>query len=401
MSEFPGGPFYYQYEGVRKLPIIEYDQYGYQYDPTQSSTYNNYRRLVSQKEPVSMSCSFDDSILVVGRPDRANEVRIYEYISTSSSWTSPVVLSNPGTSTSLFGYSVSINWDGDRLVVGSPGDNKMYIYDKNPSTSAWSYNSNVITGSTTPGVEFGFSVSIARSSSDTIGVGAPGSAVGGSIIYVYELINNSWTQTFSDTSTDVDALVPIDGTTNLIVNNNLNRYGHSVAMTYDGEHIIAGAPGTSNIWTFDSTNTNLTSGSYENKLSTTFWYSRYTYTTDYNVEPPTSNFSPNAMPGWARVYTRGDAATWQGNAFQLGGLIRGVNKWTLTTKPNGTDDQGWGWARCGWDVDIVRKSQTSSYDADIRLAISSPGQSGVNRYLTYSSQTGSVETYSYDTFNNT
>ena len=399
MSEFPGGPFYYQYEGTRKLPIVEFDQYGYQYDPTQSSTYNTNRQRVSQKEPVSISCNFDDNVLALGQPDRANEVRIYEYLTSTGSWTSPVVLSNPGTSTSRFGYSVSINWEGDRLVAGSPGDNKVYIYDKNPSNGTWSYNSNVITGSTTSGVEFGFSVSIAQSSSDTIGIGAPGSAVGGSRIYVYELINHSWTQTFLDSSADVDAIVPINGSTNLIVDNNLSRYGHSVAMTYDGEHILAGAPGTSNIWTFDSTNTNLTSGSYSNKLNAASLFSHYTYTTNYNTTPPLSNFSPNALPGWARVYTRGNAATWQGNAFQLGGLIRGVNKWTLATKPSSTDDQGWGWARCGWDVDIVRKSQTSSYDKDIRLAISSPGQSGVNRYLTYSSQTGSVETYNYNTLN--
>ena len=399
MSEFPGGPFYYQYEGTRKLPIIEFDQYGYQSDPTQSSTYNQNRQGVSQKEPVSISCNFDDNVLALGQPDRANEVRIYEYITSTGSWTSPVVLSNPGTSTSQFGYSVSINWEGDRLVAGSPGDNKVYIYDKNPSNGTWSYNSNVITGSATPGVEFGFSVSIAQSSGDTIGIGAPGSAVGGSRIYVYELINNSWTQTFLNSSADVDAIVPINATTNLIVDNNLSRYGHSVAMTYDGEHILAGAPGTSNIWTFDSTNTNLTSGSYSNKLISTSFFSKYTYTTDYNTTPPLSTFSPNALPGWARVYTRGNAATWQGNAFQLGGLIRGVNKWTLATKPTGTDDQGWGWARCGWDVDISRKSQTASYDSDIRLAISSPGQSGVNRYLTYSSQTGSVETYNYNTLN--
>ena len=77
MSEFPGGPFYYQYEGTRKLPIIEFDQYGYQSDPTQSSTYNQNRQGVSQKEPVSISCNFDDNVLALGQPDRANEVRIY------------------------------------------------------------------------------------------------------------------------------------------------------------------------------------------------------------------------------------------------------------------------------------------------------------------------------------
>jgi hypothetical protein len=406
MSNFPGGPFYYQFEGIRKLPTIDFHEYGYHYDPTKSGQYNFNRQRVSQKERVSMSCSFDDTVLTLGRPDRANEVHIYEYTYITNTWSSPIVLSNPGTSTSRFGYSVSLNWDANRLVVGSPGDNKIYVYDKNPTTGVWSFNSNVITGSTTVGVNFGEDVSIAQSTSDTIGVGAPGAANGGSRIYIYELINNTWTQTFSNTSVDVAALVPINASSNLIVNNNLSRYGHSVSVSYDGEHIIAGAPGTSNIWQFDSTNSNLPSGTiYNNKIDQTYNYSGFTYTTNYDIPQanmPLSVFSPNGMPGWVRVFTRGNATTWQGNAFQLGQTIRGENRWTLQERPNGAgDNRGFGWARCGWDVDIAKKSQTQPYNRELRLALASPGQPSINRNTSYSSQTGFVETYSYETETNT
>tara|TARA_A100001234_G_scaffold126636_1_gene111102 strand:- start:9744 stop:16739 length:6996 start_codon:yes stop_codon:yes gene_type:complete len=252
----PGGPFYYHFEGKRDRPIIEFDQYGYFYNTSWSWQERENRQRVGPKDDVPIVCDFDDTTIAIGQPDRVNEVWIYEYTKTSNTWSSPTVLSNPGTTSSDFGSALSMNWDGNRLVVGSPGDNKFYVYDKDATTGSWSYYSNVITGSTTPGVEFGSSVSIAQESSDTICVGAPGSATGGTSVFVYEYdsINCTWSQTFSNNSTDVDVLVPYDATQTITMNNNLSRYGHSVSMSLNGEHFAVGAPGSQEITQIDQTN---------------------------------------------------------------------------------------------------------------------------------------------------
>ena len=253
----PGGPFYYHFEGKRDRPIIEFDQYGYFYNTSWSWQERENRQRVGPKDDVPIVCDFDDTTIAIGQPDRVNEVWIYEYTKTSNTWSSPTVLSNPGTTSSDFGSALSMNWDGNRLVVGSPGDNKFYVYDKDATTGSWSYYSNVILGTTTTGVEFGSSVSIAQESSDTICVGAPGSATGGTSVFVYEYdsINCTWSQTFSNNSTDVDVLVPYDATQNITLDNNLSRYGHSVSMSLNGEHFAIGAPGSQEITQIDQTNT--------------------------------------------------------------------------------------------------------------------------------------------------
>jgi len=255
----PGGPFYYHFEGKRDRPIIEFDQYGYFYNTSWSWQERENRQRVGPKDDVPIVCDFDDTTIAIGQPDRVNEVWIYEYTKTSNTWSSPTVLSNPGTTSSDFGSALSMNWDGNRLVVGSPGDNKFYVYDKDATTGSWSYYSNVILGTTTTGVEFGSSVSIAQESSDTICVGAPGSATGGTSVFVYEYdsINSTWSQTFSNNSTDVDVLVPYDATQNITLNNNLSRYGHSVSMSLNGEHFAVGAPGSQEITQIDQTNSNV------------------------------------------------------------------------------------------------------------------------------------------------
>ena len=252
----PGGPFYYHFEGKRDRPTIEFDQYGYFYNPAWTTNEHENRQRVGPKDDVPIVCDFDDTTIAIGRPDRLNEVRVYEYVKLSNTWSSPTILSNPGTTSSEFGYALSMNWDGDRLAVGSPGDNKVYVYDKDTSTGSWSYYSNVLTGSTTSGVEFGSSVSIAQESGDTICIGAPGSVTGGTSVFVYEYdsINCVWSQTFSNTSVDVDVLVPYDATQNITMNNNLSRYGHSVSISLNGEHFAVGAPGSQEITHIDQTN---------------------------------------------------------------------------------------------------------------------------------------------------
>ena len=106
----PGGPFYYHFEGKRDRPTIEFDQYGYFYNPSNwTNTEHENRQRVGPKDDVPIVCDFDDSTIAIGRPDRLNEVRVYEYVKLSNTWSSPTVLSNPGTTSSDFGYALSMN----------------------------------------------------------------------------------------------------------------------------------------------------------------------------------------------------------------------------------------------------------------------------------------------------
>ena len=72
----PGGPFYYHFEGKRDRPIIEFDQYGYFYNTSWSSTERSNRQLVGPKDDVPIVCDFDDTTIAIGQPDRVNEVWI-------------------------------------------------------------------------------------------------------------------------------------------------------------------------------------------------------------------------------------------------------------------------------------------------------------------------------------
>ena len=379
----PGGPFYYHFEGKRDRPTIEFDQYGYFYNPSNwTNTEHENRQRVGPKDDVPIVCDFDDSTIAIGRPDRLNEVRVYEYVKLSNTWSSPTVLSNPGTTSSDFGYALSMNWDGDRLAVGSPGDNKVYVYDKDTSTGSWSYYSNVLTGSTTSGVEFGSSVSIAQESGDTICIGAPGSVTGGTSVFVYEYdsINCVWSQTFSNTSVDVDVLVPYDATQNITMNNNLSRYGHSVSMSLNGDHFAVGAPGSQEI-----THINQTTAQTNTTATTT--------TTTTNI--PASLNSPQSGQDIAASQSY---AVWFGFSISISGDgNRIVSGSPYTTSSGGGGQRGlievydWNTSTSTWIQKGSTIFGTTNDQYGYSVALSRDGTKWIagGRYITDPSQGGS------------
>jgi len=376
----PGGPFYYHFEGKRDRPIIEFDQYGYFYNPGNWTDFEHgNRQRVGPKDDVPIVCDFDDSTIAIGRPDRLNEVRVYEYVKLSNTWSSPTVLSNPGTTSSEFGYALSMNWDGDRLAVGSPGDNKVYVYDKDTSTGSWSYYSNVITGSTTSGVEFGSSVSIAQESGDTICIGAPGSATGGTSVFVYEYdsINCVWSQTFSNTSVDVDVLVPYDATQNITMNNNLSRYGHSVSMSLNGEHFAVGAPGSQEITDIDQTTAQIQAAT----TTTT------TTTTQASFSSPQSGRDITASQSWMRWFGFSMSISGDGNRI-VGGA-------PYTTQSSGGGGQRgmvevYDWNGSSWSIKGSTIFGTTNDQYGYSVALSRDGTRWIagGRYITDPNRSG-------------
>ena len=116
---------------------------------------------------------------------------------------------------------------------------------------------------------------------------------------------------------------------------------------------------------------------------------------------PNTTYDPNGLPGFTRVFTRGTNSTWQGYGTQLGQVIRGNNVWTLSEQNATTLEQSWGWSRCGWKVALCKSDATTSYTDSLRLAVSSPGQPGINKTLFRSAQSGAVDTYRYDSVSGT
>jgi hypothetical protein len=392
----PGGPFYYHFEGKRDRPTIEFDEYGYFYNPNNwTYTEHSNRQLVGPKDDVPIVCDFDDSTIAIGRPDRLNEVRVYEYVKLSNTWSSPTVLSNPGTTSSDFGYALSMNWDGDRLAVGSPGDNKVYVYDKDTSTGSWSYYSNVITGSTTSGVEFGSSVSIAQESGDTICIGAPGSATGGTSVFVYEYdsINCVWSQTFSNTSVDVDVLVPYDATQNITMNNNLSRYGHSVSMSLNGEHFAVGAPGSQEI-----TQINQFTAQTQGATTTTT-----TTTTPASFSSPQSGRDIVESQSWYSWFGFSISISGDGNRIVSGAPYS-------TSVGNSGGQRGlvevYDWNGSAWSIKGSTIFGTTNDQYGYSVALSRDGTKWIagGRYITDPSRsgyrTGAARVYEWDGFTN-
>ena len=197
---------------------------------------------------ISLTASFDTKIVAYGFPhenSNTGRVVVYEYTDYSDSWVQKSDLNGPH-SNSYFGKSIDMEWDGDRIVVGSNGASNVYIYDWDGS--AYQNYSNVIESPSGSGSDFGFSVCIAKNDPDTIVIGSPAH----NNVFVYQLISDSWTQTFSNLGTDINNLIPysnpgtqvFDTSNNLVTTPEYNRYGEHVKISQRGDHIVVGQTGS-------------------------------------------------------------------------------------------------------------------------------------------------------------
>ena len=146
----------------------------------------------------NVSLSANGEILFVGAPywegDDTNQggVYVYDWSSSSNSWTQrgDVLESNSPTSNGNFGFAVETNGDGTVLSVteyyGSVNSNNVQIFDWNSSTSSWDYRtsiSDIPAGS----VNFGYSISLSSDSEKlAIAANGNGSTVAGKI-HTYSL----------------------------------------------------------------------------------------------------------------------------------------------------------------------------------------------------------------------
>jgi len=198
-------------------------------------------RQASDQFGYSVSMSSDGSYAIVGTPgeDTNGSAAGAAYIFTrsGSTWTQQAkIQSSDIQATDSFGWSVSINSDGDYAIIGANYDTTVaatyagsaYIFTRSGST--WTQQAKLTASDAQGDDYFGYSVSI-NGDGDYAIVGANGEDTGGSsagAAYIFTRSGSTWTQQQKIQSSDIQA------------NDN---FGISVSMSSDGDYAVVGAYG--------------------------------------------------------------------------------------------------------------------------------------------------------------
>jgi hypothetical protein len=181
-----------------------------------------------------LSCAMNGAgdRVVVGCP--VDEiVYIYDYMNGNWNTTISTSLTN-NTTTGGYGISCSLNTAGDRLIVGDASGNvspgSVYIYHRNNVTGVWSSVAERTYTGETAGDQFGLHVAL-DGSGDRVIIGAPeiGTSKGGAYIYSYDYTNNRWPLTTTNYDISFAGL------------SNNDVFGTSVAFTRLGHKALIGA----------------------------------------------------------------------------------------------------------------------------------------------------------------
>ena len=225
----------------------------------------------------SSDLSFDNSYYFASSNTSSN-FNVYYW--SGSAWSSKYTQTKSGN----FGHQIACTWDGDRFVVGSPDENKVYVYHSpgGSGSQKWTHNaSGVVTSptvytiscpdSSTTGRRFGWSVSIAKDLGNHIIIGAPGDFTQSDSdgqkrgkVYIYEFNGSTWSKTFEKTDSSAHTDVSNAGSSVSIsepeiqlkessatsgqafyqVNNASPQFGFYVDISGYAEYIAIGVPGT-------------------------------------------------------------------------------------------------------------------------------------------------------------
>ena len=186
-----------------------------------------------------LDTDFEGGRVVAGGPNYNSGqgyIQIYDWSESSSTWTSLQQINGP-VAGGWFGESVSMDYDGTRIIVGAPKLSRVYVYDVGS-------NGQFTLAQTITGQEsFGHCVSIAGDRADRFVVGAPYV----NTIYVFERqTNGQFWQVYTNSGTNMVNDVPVNqgGSQRITLYPEFNGYGYSVKMSGFGNHIVVGAPGT-------------------------------------------------------------------------------------------------------------------------------------------------------------
>lgn len=189
---------------------------------------------------MSIDMDFEGHRIVGGGPEYDNSrgyIQVYDWNDYNKSWNSVTQLDGPQPGGG-FGESVSMDYDGKRIIVGAPWVNSVYVVEY--GTNGLFSITQTITR--TNDDSFGFCVSLAGDKADRFVASAPNI----NTIYVYEQgTNGQFAEVYSNVGTDIYNEVPrYTNQSTIRLDPKFNGYGYSVAMSGFGEHIVIGSPGT-------------------------------------------------------------------------------------------------------------------------------------------------------------
>lgn len=235
----------------------------------------------------SLAFSSDGTLLIIGDPmdsaDGASAGTCYVYQRLSMSWSllTKIDISDPAAG-KLYGNTVAINEDATLITVGSPSSfgsgvaGSVYVFSLNRNTFAWAQSAKIAQQGNIQNTLFGHSIDISADGK-YIAIGAPSS----NQAHIYNYVNSTWVKQFTLFPTNAPALsrfgtnVKISGDGNFclvcdptggvggyiiaygksgtnwvqlqLINETTqnigNRFGQSLAISYDGTKCVIGADG--------------------------------------------------------------------------------------------------------------------------------------------------------------
>jgi len=160
------------------------------------------------------------TVFAVGSDDN-----VVIYTSNSYQTKYAISISNPGNSNSLFGFKIAMDSPGDTIIIGAPGDNRVYVFDaQNQARTSWTqrssgWNNNSYLG-TSSSVNYGSDVDVAGDDDSLFVVGRPGD-------HKIEL----WSWPNGSSATLLKTITKS------------SYFGFSCKLSADGQVVIAGGPG--------------------------------------------------------------------------------------------------------------------------------------------------------------
>lgn len=179
---------------------------------------------------VAVSLSADGAYALVGAPQHSTgRGSAYVFLRSGATWTQQTrLVASDGVAGDLFGSSVSLSADGSRGLVGAVADDSRrgsaYVFARSGST--WTQQAKLVAADGVANNDFGGSVSLSSDGRRAL-VGAIGTATRGGA-YVFVSSGTTWVQEAKLTATD--------GAIG-------DQVGASVALSANGLHALAGAPG--------------------------------------------------------------------------------------------------------------------------------------------------------------
>jgi hypothetical protein len=164
---------------------------------------------------------------------------------TGSTWSQQQLVPIPAGGDDHFGTSIAMSATGDVALIGAPGLERAYIYTQ--AAGKWTQQAELTPVNPVGETQFGFSVALSADGKTAI-VGGPGDNSGEGASWVYKHVGASWTFTQE------------------VLEKGIHSNGYSVALSANGDVAVVGIPGDEEISEYYKTSAK---GSYEGEFEET------------------------------------------------------------------------------------------------------------------------------------